>query len=91
MSIEETIDVKLENAVNEHKCDLCGNLFVHKSHLQLHIKTTHKNIISFKCETCEKRFGQKSKFEIHIKTVHENIRNYKNVSLLTGTLTKREI
>ena len=54
----------------QHRCDVCGKLFVDKSYIKAHIMTVHNKERNFHCEYCNQKFAIKSTLTRHQKNVH---------------------
>ena len=69
-----------ENIHNDHKCEICNNVFNGKQKLKNHICTKHfqtqrksssEKQKYYKCESCGKSFSEVGSLKIHIHTIHE--------------------
>jgi len=56
-------------------CDQCGQLFMHESNLNAHIKK-HLGEYSFKCTICSKQFVYKGQYDLHMQK-HAGIKPFR--------------
>ena len=54
----------------DHKCNVCGKAFYHKSNLSFHVTTVHLKQRNYKCEDCGKLFSQSGNLRKHVEKNH---------------------
>lgn len=58
------------------KCSTCGSTFLHRCHLERHLRT-HTGERPHTCEVCCKTFVQRSHLAVHLEAVHVAERKWK--------------
>lgn len=53
----------------EYQCSDCGQRFIEKGYLKLHMKTHDSERELFVCDLCGKSFKHKGNLQVHIKYV----------------------
>ena len=71
---EPGVNVKYENPIKSHPCDVCGYVFHDFNNLIRHIRV-HTGEKPYACEICGKAFSQKGQLNIH-KLTHGGTRQY---------------
>jgi uncharacterized Zn-finger protein len=64
---------KYENKLN---CNDCGDSFIYKSHLLMHINAVHLKLKPYQCDLCEMSFARKGGLNRHVKAIHQKIRPF---------------
>ena len=54
------------------KCDKCGEQFVDKLYLHIHVRAAHKEENQYKCDNCNKKFIDKLRLYDHIRSEHKD-------------------
>ena len=77
MSLEKSLDKKIQNKTKIFKCNTCQKIFSTNGNLKNHINTIHNHILPFKCPfpKCNKSYSNKSRFDVHFRT-HSGIKPF---------------
>ena len=75
---EEMLDDSFEEEIRseEHKCEICQQIFISTESLNNHVKLTHTSVEEFKCDECDSIFLSEAHLIQHRK-VHISKGNYK--------------
>lgn len=59
----------------QHKCNICGKVYVQQANLKYHMIAAHENRRPFKCGVCHKTFSQPGNLQTHL-SIHQTFRAY---------------